>query len=57
MSTFPDKALIAAILAETARRAALECGSDHPEDIARTMANAVEHGAVALWIAHRGLPS
>ena len=47
---YPDRALVAGVLAEAATGVALESGLDHPEDIACQMLNAIEGGAVVIEI-------
>lgn len=53
MSRHPAKSETVAVLLETAGRAAMDSNAEHPEDVACEMANAVEHAAIALLIAHQ----
>lgn len=46
----PEKAEVVKILAEVGRRIALDSTSEHPEDIAYSMMNAIETAGVTIQV-------
>lgn len=50
MLNYPDKNVVVETLAEVAKRAGMDCSSQHPEDIAIAMSMAIDAAGTTLTV-------